>query len=269
MDNSKGEVVLVCENSTEGILSAVYEAYKRQLKHEETYIQMEMENYRLFARYEKVDTDSKKVNCVLNTLRREFYEEDVLWLYYALAGTDADRGQAVYRTIVAGRYQMRAQRRKSELFHDLKDPYIHKAFTLARKTSNEVCRFKGFLRFEEMENGILFARIAPQNDILSFLSMHFADRFPMEAFVIYDESRKVFSIHAPGKNWYLLHDKEAYEALEEQWSLSGEESDYQELFRYFCHKISIKERENLKLQMGMLPLRFRGHMTEFKKNDAN
>ena len=44
---------------------------------------------------------------------------------------------------------------------------------------------------------------------------------------------------------------------------SKEEAGYQELFRYFCHKIAIKERQNDKLQKSMLPLRFRPYMTEF------
>lgn len=261
MDNYNQEVVLLCENSTEGILSAVYDAYRKGLNHNTTYIETGTDTYRLFARYEKVETNPRKVNSVLKTLHQEFREEDMVWLEYALASREEDIGQAVYRTICAGRYQIRRKGKDCGLFDNLKDPYIHKTFSMARTTVNELHHFREFLRFEEMEDGILFAKIVPKCNILSFLSRHFADRFPMENFVIYDESIDLYSVHPAGKNWYLVHGNGEENSLRQ----SEREQDYQELFRHFCHKISIKERENLKLQTSMLPLRFRKYMPEFDK----
>lgn len=269
MDNYRGngyreELVLLCENSTEGILSAVYEAYSRRLDHNTTYIGSQADNYRLFAKYEQVETDPRKVQVVLKTLRREFREEDIWQLSYALAAEDTEKGQAVYRTIVEGRYQRYKRGCPCGLFDDLKNPHIHKTFALARRTWNELHHLQGFLRFEETKNGILFARIGPKSNVLPFLSIHFADRFPMENFVIYDEPRHLFSVHPAGKNWYLLQEDQE-EEIQVQWERSEREQDYQELFRYFCHKITIKERKNEKLQNNMLPLRFREYMTEFEK----
>lgn len=265
MDSCKEARVLVCENSPEGILSGIYEAYHRGISHENTYIETANSSYRLFASYEQIKTDSAKVQTVLKTLRREFYEEDILWLDYALASEDEERGQAVYRTIATGRYRMHREGHKCGLFDDLKNPYVHKAHTLARRTLNELHHLKGFLRFEEMENGVLFARIGPKSNILPFLSIHFTDRFPMENFVILDETRELFSVHPAGGNWYLLHNSTLYEEMKETLTTAEREADYQELFRYFCHKIAIKERENKDLQRNMLPLRFRDYMTEFGK----
>ncbi len=269
MDNYNGntykeELVLLCEDSAEGILSAVYEAYSRRLNHNTTYIGTEEENYRLFARYEQVKTDPAKVQVVLKTLRREFREKDIQQLDYALASEDKEKGQSIYRTIVAGRYQRYQRGYPCGLFDDLKNPYIHKTFTLARNTWNELHHLQGFLRFEEMESGILFARMGPKNNVLPFLSIHFTDRYPMENFVIYDEPRRLFSVHPAGKEWYLLQENTS-EEIQGQLKKSEREQDYQELFRYFCHKIAIKERKNEELQKGMLPLRFRNYMTEFGK----
>ena len=42
------------------------------------------------------------------------------------------------------------------------------------------------------------------------------------------------------------------------------EAAYQELFKRFCDSIAIESRINPKLQMNMLPLRFRPNMTEFR-----
>ena len=121
----------------------------------------------------------------------------------------------------------------------------------------------GFVRFEELENGILFTRIAPKNNVVIFLMPHFADRFPAENFMIYDEKRELYGIHPSGKHWYLAQGKE-FASKRTEWQLSDREQQYQELFRYFCHKIAIKERENKELQRNMLPLRFQEYMVEFK-----
>lgn len=89
---------------------------------------------------------------------------------------------------------------------------------------------------------------------------HFADRLPIENFVIYDEKRGIFGVHPAGKQWYLLSGEEVEEP---RLNLSKEEKQYQELFRHFCKTIAIKERRNLKLQRNMAPLRFREYMVEF------
>lgn len=263
MESCKGELVLVCEDSAEGILSAIYEVYHRRLNVWHTFIETNGADYRLFAEYESIETNADKVKAVLRTLRKEFREEDVLWLDYALAAEDADRGQAIYRTVAQGRYRYHSGQRCG-LFDDLKNPYVHKTFSMARRTLNELHHLKGFLRFEEMENGILYADMGPKNNVIALLSRHFADRFPMENFVIHDKPRDLFSVHPAGKDWYLLKGA-MLEGMPEQWVQSEREQDYQELFRHFCHKIAIKERKNEKLQTGMLPLRFREYMTEFGK----
>lgn len=135
---------------------------------------------------------------------------------------------------------------------------------------------KGFLCFEELETGILYAVISPKNNILPYLAEHYSDRLPMENFLIWDEGRDLYVVHPAGKEWFLLkesekknrgekasdkkedaHDEERFGAL------SLEEKYYQELFRHFCHTISIEGRKNLNLQRNMLPLRFRPYMVEF------
>lgn len=82
--------------------------------------------------------------------------------------------------------------------------------------------------------------------------------------MIRDGQRGIFAIHPAGKQWYLFYAGE--QETESAFRISEEEQEYQELFRYFCHKIAIEERKNLKLQQNMLPLRFRRNMTEFRDN---
>lgn len=254
------EKYLVCEDSLEGIFTGIYEAYALREPHEQLHIQIgEEENLRLFAVYIPVKADSAKAVKVSNTIYRELGEETYLAICHAIAGTDTDKGEAVYKTIVIGL----GMRNKRQVMGNLANPYVHRVFELNRNSSNEIHRWKEFLRFQELENGIMFAKIGPKCDVVTFIMPHFADRLPLIDFIIYDETRGIFGVHPASKQWYLVTDKEL--DLESLEKYSKEEEDYQELFYYFCHKIAIKERMNLKLQMNMLPLWYQEYMVEFGK----
>lgn len=247
-----------CEDSLEGIFTAVYNAYEDKREHSETTISLTDELF-LFAEYVEVQTDREKAVKVMRTLERQFGEEDYLWLCYALASEETDKAQAVYQTIVKG---LKGKVARNHLFDNLACNSVNRAFALGRAASRECHHLMGFVRFQELEGGILYAGIGPKNNILTFLMPHFADRFPMENFMIYDDVRGILGLHPAGRAWYLVQDAENPENAE-NFKLSDQEREYRELFQYFCHKIAIEERKNPKLQRNMLPLRFREYMVEF------
>ena len=115
------------------------------------------------------------------------------------------------------------------------------------------------------------SKIAPKNNILTFLMVHFADRFHHgKIFWCLCRAVPVRSTIPAGKPWYTLQGKDAWEKVRsETEKLSAAEQHYRELFRSFCHTIAIKERENRDLQRNMLPLRFQEYMVEFRQISPN
>lgn len=250
-------IVYQCRDSLESIFTAVYNAYEEHRDHKDTRISLD-EEYYLFAEYVPVETDPEKAQKVIRTLKRCFGEADYLSICQALSSPEPDKAQAVYQTIVKG---LKGKVRPGHLLDNLADDDCHRTFSLARAAGRELQHLYGFLRFQEIEGGILYAGIGPRHNLLPFLMPHFADRFPMENFVIYDDNRGIFGIHPAGKEWYLAYGLE--EPEEEGLAVSQKEYRIQELFRQFCRTIAIEERENKKLQQNLLPLRFREYMTEF------
>ena len=118
----------------------------------------------------------------------------------------------------------------------------------------------GFVRFQELKNGILYREIEPKNYVLPLIAEHFADRFPKENFMIRDKGRNLYIVLEAGKG-VVFHQEEGVRITEEMYS--KEERKIQELFRIFHTTIAIKERKNLELQRQLLPLRFRESMVEF------
>lgn len=245
----------------ESIFTAIYLAYEERRDHADTCICL-TDDPVLFAEDVYVTPDQEKVNKVMRSLCRIFGEEDYLSLCMALASEDGEKAQAVYRTVVDG---LSAGRGAGQLFDNLANDGVHRAFALARTVNREIGHLREFVRFQELENGVLCAKIDPKNNVAAFLMPHFADRLPRENFMIYDERRGIFAIHPAGRQWVLFYGGEQGADLSVE--ISAEEGKYQELFKYFCHKIAIEERKNLKLQQNLLPLRFRKNMTEFWHNE--
>ena len=251
--------ILVCEDSDIGILTGVYEAYERKLNHASTYLQVgEEENLRLFSSYIEVIPSKLKAERVIRTIDRRFGRETLQIIFEALGSTDRSKGQAVYQMIVFG---LKGQY-KGKLIDCLSCDAVVKVVALSTTVWHEYHHLYGFVRFQELDNGILYARIQPKNQVLPFLGDHFSNRFPKEHFMIHDEVHGNCLIHGAQKQWFIVDDVLMQpEYLPE---MSVREFQIQELFRYFCQRISITERENPLLQQQMLPLRFRKDMVEFQ-----
>lgn len=255
------ETILVCEDSPEGILTAVYRAYEWKLKPEHTRIQVGAADLCLFAAYREVTADAGVAGKVANTVKRRFGQDAWEDIYFALAAEAKEKGQAVYRTIAAGL----SGRIRGKLMGGLADDDIRRTFELSRHVHSEAHRMLMFVRFRELEGKLLFARIEPDANVLEFVMPHFADRFPLENFVIMDVRRGIAGIHEARRDWFLVRlDREERERFSSMaLRYSEEELEMAELFRHFCVSLGIRERKNLSLQQQFLPLKYRRFMTEF------
>lgn len=256
------EYVLICEDSMEGILSGIYEAYQYKKEmgiehHESIHLAVkEPVTQRFFTQYKPIQTDHEKAAKVTDTIVRQLGNDTWYRISMAMVSDFEDKADVVYHTVVLG-----LRLRDRQITDRLQEDCVQRAFRCARASENELCHLKQFSRFAELQNGILYAKINAKHHVLPFLMPHFADRLPADNFVIYDENTQTFGLHASYKKWYLMQGA----ALSEDSIVYAEaEAAYQELFKRFCDSIAIESRINPKLQMNMLPLRFRPNMTEFR-----
>ena len=167
-----------------------------------------------------------------------------------------EKADVIYRVIIL------ALQMGNQVLDHLTDPNVALLFKMERNANNEILHEQGFLRFEELASGVLFARINPKNAILPYLAYHFADRFPEENWVIADTTHGSMMIHERGKGCSYIHAKdEDFDRL--LLSYSEEEEVFQKLWKRYIDSVGIKARENISLQNQMLPLRFRKYMKEF------
>lgn len=258
--------IFLCEDSIDGIFTGVYDAWASNYGHRNVALTTHApDNYTLFDEYITVTTDIEKSRKVADTLRRRLGEEVYSQICDAASAMEESgsrtrqlpKADAIYRTIVLG-LSLKEGRR---VMGYLGEPYVNRVFQLSRATGNEAHHLLGFLRFQELENGVLFARIHPKNDVLPLLGDHFSDRLPEENFMIYDETRKKAALHRKGSYFFLT----GTEGLNEEMlhRFSPEELEYQRLWCGFFESIAIEARCNPKLQNQNIPKRFQKDTVEF------
>lgn len=257
--------VLQCEDSIEGIFSGVYAAWELKYGHANTELQVygyADHNIELFTTYVPLEPDAEKAQKVINTIRRTCSDTVYERLFHAACADAADKADAIYR------YIQTALRMGNRVANHLTDPAVVRVMELSRAVGNAQHHYLGFLRFIEIPGNILLARYAPKPQLTELIMPHFVDRFPEERFVIWDTVRNVAGVHVPGQNYILLKLTENQVAMLD--SYTEDNSKAERMWQNFVESISIKERENKKLQRNNLPLHFRTYMPEFyKKGDEN
>ncbi|MFA9376294.1 MAG: TIGR03915 family putative DNA repair protein [Lachnotalea sp.] len=250
--------IYICEDSIEGIFTGVYNAWESKYPKEYIKLTNDFEsNYELFSEYTNVVTDFDKAKKVARTLQNRFGVEVYTSIYQAACSNQNDKADAIFKTINVGL----SSKIPHKLMENLNNQDICRVFELNRAVSNEQSHLLGFVRFKELYNHILCSIIEPKNNVISMIAPHFADRLPSENWMIYDKGRKVAVVHEKNAGWGIIKsDKLNLEMLE---NVSEEEAQFEILWKGFCRSISIKERENIKLQNQNLPLRFQKNMTEF------
>ena len=251
--------VFWCTDSLDGILTGVYEAWDSGLGHANVKLKIEAQDtLELFCEYRQVEPDLEKAERVLRTVRQRLGEAAREAICYAASCTHPGRADAIYRMIVLGLHMPDGK----AVVNCLQNPDVLLIMKLRQKAWHEAHRLMGFLRFEELNNGILYGKFRSACAVLPLIAPHFADRFRQENWIIQDLDRNLLAVHRKNAFWVLTD----AETLDPDFLVqSHREAEFQELWKVFCKSIAIEERRNPRCQQTLLPLRFRPCMTEFQE----
>lgn len=262
-------IIYVCEDSLTGIFSGIYEVWKRKMTAEEAGLEVgDSFERRLFCEYIFCKAEERKALAVIRMIQKNLGVDVYEKISYALLSADRRKAEMVFRAML----EAKKLSRKDRLMEHLGNEAVRAVFGMYRQVANEAHHYKGFVRFRELKNKTLFAKIEPKHAVLPCIAEHFADRFPQENWVIYDKTHEVFLIHEKGKRYYFLQQYmcmkgDSGSAQNIAGGFSEEEMDYEALWKGFVQSISVAERENRALQNQNLPLRFRTNLVEFSKEE--
>lgn len=264
-------IIYVCEDSLTGIFSGIYEVWKRKMTAEEAGLEVgDSFERRLFCEYIFCKAEERKALAVIRMIQKNLGADVYEKISYALLSADRRKAEMVFRAML----EAKKLSRKDRLMEHLGNEAVRAVFGMYRQVANEAHYYKGFVRFRELKNKTLFAKIEPKHAVLPCIAEHFADRFPQENWIIYDKTHEVFLIHEKGKRYYFLQQYmcmkgDSGSAQNITGGFSEEEMDYEALWKEFVQSISVAERENRALQNQNLPLRFRTNLVEFSKEERS
>ncbi len=240
-----------CENSFEGILTAVFEAFRL---HEDPEIRTDDQSCQLTldGAERVIPTDPEKAERVYRGIERKISPDALQQMYAAWLGECPDVPGLILHAVRAG---MKSGPRVME---QLQDPALFQLNDRYRRVMKEVHFFLGTLRFVRSASGIYHAGYEPDGNITGLIAPHFSERLSDQAFLIHDLKRGICAIY-DGAELVLAEappglDKAAIDA----------DADFEALWRKYFKTIAVEGRINPKLQRQFLPKRYWKHLTEME-----
>lgn len=248
----------IFDGSLEGLLTAVFECYQRKspvvkLVTESNYVPD------VFDTGFRVVSDGDKGKRVWKGLCKKLGKEWQFRFYKAFLSEQP----ATYQHLLNfARYIIDQPAGACENFAH---PDILAVSQTAQKVHREKHRMEAFVRFQKTGDGIYYAHIEPDFDVLPLLPEHFQNRYADQPWIIYDLSRK----------YGLYYDLEKTEEIEldaaPQMSvvnalpsdlLDANEQMYTLLWQDYFKSTNIQARKNMRLHVRHVPRRYWKYLSE-------
>lgn len=242
-------MILLYDGSFEGFLSLVYEVYYEKLA--VCCIVKKMPETLLFERFYEIFTDEVKSRKVLDAMTKHFTKEQQRTIFNIFLCDTRAYEMALLEYIRIGFKNPKELRNitNASLF------YIQ---NLEKELLCLVHKMYGFTRFEELEDGTLYAKIETKFNIVPFLGEHFCKRLGNIPFIIHDVKRSLAFIK--NDNLREIRSIASFDAP----TYSEEEEHFKALWKSFFKAAAIESRYNPKLQQSWVPLLYRTYMSEFQ-----
>lgn len=259
--------IVVYDGSLAGLLSVVYDAFAVGL----AVGRLERESRHapgIFAAPVRVATDLAHARRVWTGLERfaDFDRELVLrnWLFDTTA-SDTDVAHLLVRVYREGAWAA----------EDYRDEAVFRCRQVHKKMFREIHRTHAFVRFAEAEDGLYFARIDPDFDVLPLAVEHFEQRYQDQEWMIWDGRRDYGFWYRPGQAKARLVGRPPEGGAED---LDGDaavaktdaapppaapdEDGFRKLWHTYFGSVNIAERANPRLHRAHVPVRYWRHLTE-------
>ncbi len=252
----------IYDGSFDGFLSVVFEAYSRKTDPEAiipcrpniqmplgesiTILSDKIKAGRVWSGLEK-HTSQKNAHLVnIAFLAEEPQTEMLLWRYL----------KKIFTANLPDYYQ------------NMLDEDVFELVQMARRVKHEVHRFHGFVRFEKTVDGMYFAPIDPDHDIVRLLTSHFKARYADQPWVIYDTRRNYGMYYDTLKLMEVVLQNPNFDVRTGNLKAHAKDHDqdhYRLMWQAYYDAINIIERKNHRQMKHAMPKRYWKYLPEKDK----
>ena len=241
--------VLLYDGSFEGLLTALYIGLKKNLPNLRIQVN-DVYRQDLFSQVEMVDTDSWVSRRFGELIRRELSSQALRHIYHVYLSERDDAATLLLPFLMKGFVI------GPGVNGLMADPVVQPVLSLSRQVSRETHRLQGLIRFQELENGLLYSRFEPDFHQTPLLAFHFAGRLPSNPWMLHDLKRELAACWDT-RQW-TLHDLPAVEMPD----LPIKETDFQQLWKTYFSHIAVRQRNNPRVQRSFMPKKYWKHLIE-------
>lgn len=241
-------MILVYDGAFEGFLSLVYEVYYKKLKPIKIY--KTLPNEMIFEEILELKTSKDNAIKVLTAIKTKFPKELIQRILNIFMCDSKEFEMALLEYIIIGFKEVKQ-------LYNINNSCVFYLNNLEKELFRNVHKLTGFIRFEELEDATLYAKVESKFNVVYFLGKHFLKRFNNQNFIIHDLNRKLAFVKI--QNDFSVQEV----AFFDEPNYSSNEQKFQKLWKSFFNAVTIKERLKPKLQRQLVPLFYRTYMSEF------
>lgn len=244
---------LCYDGSFDGFLSCVFEIYERRIKHPIIVKESEFQD-QLFGEYFTVISNYDHSKRVWKGIKKHLKPNGSNLLYYAFLSEINGIENTLFKVI---KYAFKSQQ---HIISDYSHPDVLTLSKTAKKVSREKHRMEAFVRFQQTKDGIYFANITPDFDVLPLINKHFTSRYADQKWIIYDLKRKYGLYYNLIKTEIITVDFN-FNAIKKE-AFTSEEHEYEALWKDYFKSTNIEERVNTALHIKHVPKRYWKYLSE-------
>lgn len=249
--------ILLYDGTFDGFLTCVFRVYEQKMDPVEIG-KTSRAQASLFGNTETILTQSKLADRVWKGITQKTSSNGSLRLYYAFLSEQPLVENLLLNYI---QYLLKSDFR---IDSDFGNPIVLKVTQIAKSVGREKHRMEAFVRFKLTKDGIYFANIEPDFDVLPLISKHFEQRYADQKWIIYDLKR----------HYGLYYDLEKVEIIQltlpEDFDVTKtsadyfapEEMEFQTLWQDYFESTNIKSRKNMRLHIQHVPKRYWKYLSE-------
>lgn len=252
-------MIYILENSWNGLLNCIFEVMSRN-DHD---ILLEFEgnvNGSLFQEGIIVEIHPDRSKRVLKGLKNFYNPKELNLLLFATLSESINAFRSVFNVM----HKCFTNNEKVAL-DDYGNYDVLFIAQTAKSVSRERHRMKAFIRFKQSNDGLYFATVEPDFNVLPLIASFFKNRYTDQKWLIYDVKRN-YGIYydltqVTEVNLSKEEIKENQQGISTQ-SLQEDEILYQNLWKDYFKSTNIEARKNDKLHIQLVPKRYWKYLIE-------
>lgn len=254
------------DGSFEGLLSCIFTIFQTKIPPSNIGVE-DLTQFSLLDENHLVITDETQAERVLKAIDTYSNDRGAQLLYRLFLSEITQIEMVIYRLV-----KIIMAAKDETILSNFANATVLQAAQINRMISREVHRMHAFVRFQKMEDGLFYAAIEPDFNVLPLIGEHFENRYADQRWLIVDTKRNYGLAYDLQKCQFVaaddidLHTRKSGDRKSDDRNsankMDPKELEFQKLWGVYFHSVNIKERNNPRLHLRHMPRRYWKYLIE-------